>query len=134
MENSDVFSRVLSAARWGTFQRMGAAMAHDVGAATLYARNMAVCAELLSYLHICEVATRNAVADALCLRYGPRGLGTRHCYEAFQKHEALHVRTASFSCWADAIAALTSWSRTCALRSGNRCSPEGSMTHYGIRA
>lgn len=72
MENSDIFSRVLSAARWGTFQRMGAAMAHDVCPATLYARNMAVCAELLSYLHICEVATRNAVADALCLRYGPR--------------------------------------------------------------
>ncbi|WP_157825193.1 MULTISPECIES: hypothetical protein [unclassified Stenotrophomonas] len=119
MENSDVFSRVLSAARWGTFQRMGAAMAHDVGAATLYALKL-------------QRATPWQTRCAFAMGHG--GLGTRHCYEAFQKHEALHVRTASFSCWADAIAALTSWSRTCALRSGNRCSPEGSMTHYGIRA
>ena len=113
---------------WGPPWRMTFALQRSMHGTWPFAR---------SFFRIC-ISVKLQRATPWQTRYafamGHGGLGTRHCYEAFQKHEALHVRTASFNCWADAIAALTNWSRTCALHSGNRCSPEGLMTHYGIRA
>ena len=61
----------LSPARMATYE--GATQAADVlpGALALYAWNAQVSAAMMAPLHICEVAVRNAVAEAIEAVYGP---------------------------------------------------------------
>lgn len=58
----------LSPARLRTYERAVGAPA----TLSLYAWNARVSAALLLPLHLCEVIMRNAIAEAIALRYGPR--------------------------------------------------------------
>ncbi|WP_288374254.1 Abi family protein [uncultured Pseudomonas sp.] len=63
----------LSAARLGTYEAIAAAAGRDAEAAVaLYAWNAQISGALLPPLHLCEVAIRNAVSDALEALYGAR--------------------------------------------------------------
>lgn len=63
----------LSAARLGTYEAIATAVGRDAEAAvSLYAWNAQISGALLPPLHLCEVAIRNAVSDALEALYGPR--------------------------------------------------------------
>jgi hypothetical protein len=56
----------LSPARMSTYEAHACAIGHDPASAlALYAWNARISGALLTPLHICEVVTRNAVADAL---------------------------------------------------------------------
>lgn len=56
----------LSPARMSTYEAYARAVGHDPASAlALYAWNARISGALLTPLHICEVVTRNAVADAL---------------------------------------------------------------------
>lgn len=64
---------MLSAARMSTYEIVNDASGKQISPALaleLYAWNAQVSAALLAPLHICEVVTRNAVADVLALQYG----------------------------------------------------------------
>ena len=66
---------MLSAARMGTYERGLDAAGNPISLAMaleLYAWNAQVSAAFLTPLHICEVVTRNAVAEVLEIRYGSR--------------------------------------------------------------
>ena len=66
---------MLSAARMGTYERVLDAAGNPISLAMaleLYAWNAQVSAAFLTPLHICEVVTRNAVAEVLEIRYGSR--------------------------------------------------------------
>lgn len=63
----------LSAARLGTYEAIATAAGRDAEAAvSLYAWNALISGALLPPLHLCEVAIRNAVSDALEALYGAR--------------------------------------------------------------
>ena len=63
----------LSAARLGTYEAIATAAGRDAEAAvSLYAWNALISGALLPPLHLCEVAIRNAVSDALEALYGVR--------------------------------------------------------------
>lgn len=62
----------LSPARVGTYEAATTANPPLPGALALYAWNAQVSAAMMAPLHLCEVALRNAVADALEAIYGPR--------------------------------------------------------------
>ncbi len=61
----------LSSPRIGTYEIATNAVSNLSGALALYSWNAQVSAALMTPLHICEVAVRNAVADALQSVYGP---------------------------------------------------------------
>lgn len=66
---------MLSAARMSTYEIVNDASGKQIPPALaleLYAWNAQVSAALLAPLHICEVVTRNAVAEVLELQYGNR--------------------------------------------------------------
>ena len=66
---------MLSAARMGTYERVLDAAGNQISlpmALELYAWNAQVSAAFLTPLHICEVVTRNAVAEAIENQYGTR--------------------------------------------------------------
>lgn len=67
-----LISNALSAARMSTYQNATAPAGTMLAALGLYGWNAEVSAGLLTPLHICEVAIRNAVAQALEAQYGAR--------------------------------------------------------------
>lgn len=62
----------LSAPRIGTYEAATAGTPQLPSALALYAWNAQVSAAMLAPLHLCEVAIRNAVSDALTAAHGPR--------------------------------------------------------------
>lgn len=68
----EAIKNALSPARVGTYEAATTANPALPGALALYAWNAQVSAAMMAPLHICEVAVRNAVADALEAVYGPR--------------------------------------------------------------
>jgi hypothetical protein len=69
----DAVRAALSPARMRTYEvAAGVKTGDDLAALILYAWNAEVSGALLVPLHVCEVVTRNAVADALEAIYGPR--------------------------------------------------------------
>jgi hypothetical protein len=68
-KTNEAIKHVLSAARIGTYEAATSCSSLD-RALALYAWNAQVSAAMLAPLHICEVAIRNAVSEALTLEYG----------------------------------------------------------------
>jgi hypothetical protein len=65
--------RLLSTPRFDTYAHAAQRAGQQAGAAvTLYAWNARVAGAMLTPLHLCEIAIRNAVAEALEIVHGPR--------------------------------------------------------------
>ena len=73
MSNADqAIKKTLSAPRIGTYEAATLGTPHLPKALELYAWNAQVSAALMAPIHFCEVAIRNAVADALSAAHGDR--------------------------------------------------------------
>lgn len=68
-----VLRRLLSTPRFETYTQAAQRAGYQTGdAVTLYAWNARVAGAMLAPLHLCEIAIRNAVAEALEIVHGPR--------------------------------------------------------------
>lgn len=72
MHDQQLIYRSFSAARMHTYETAVAATRSDTRPFDLYRWNMQISGAFMLPLHTCEVVVRNAVAEALLLRYGAR--------------------------------------------------------------